>query len=278
MKGNSLMTTTDDGTAASGAAAAYQRLRGHLAYLKLNAAIEALPGLLDAARDGRLSVMDALEQLMGTEAAAAEARKLASRLHWAALPAPWRLEDYDFAAQPGADENLIRELATLRFIDEAANVVFIGPPGVGKTMLSVALARAAAEAGHKVHFTTCEDMTRRLRRAIAEHRLASGLRFFTVPRLLVIDEVGYRILDEEARSLLFEVINARYLKGSIITTSHVGIASWAERLGDPMLAAAALDRLLHRGVIAAIDGPSYRMRAHQQRADTIRAATAGGTR
>ena len=120
-------------------------------------------------------------------------------------------------------------------------------------------------------------MTRKLRRAAAEHRFSYGMRTFTAPRLLVIDEVGYRILDEEARSLLFEVINARYLKGSIITTSHVGIASFAERLGDPMLAAAALDRLLHRGVIVAIDGPSYRMRAHQQRADTIRKAT-GATR
>ena len=87
--------------------------------------------------------------------------------------------------------------------------------------------------------------------------------------------MGYRVLDEESRSLLFEVINARYLKGSIITTSHVGIASWAERLGDPMLAA-ALDRLLHRGVIVGIDGPSYRMRAHQQRADVIRKAVAAG--
>ena len=265
-------------TAANDAAAAYQRLRGHLAYLNLGAAAEALPALLDAARDQDLTVLDALEQLMGTEAAAVSGRKLASRLHWAALPAPWRLEDYDFAAQPGADESLIRDLAALRFIDEAANIVFIGPPGVGKTMLSVALARAAAEAGHKVLFTTCEDLVRRLRRAIAEHRFPSGLRFFTTPRLLVIDELGYRILDEESRSLLFEVINARYLKGSIITTSHVGIASWAERLGDPMLAAATLDRLLHRGVIVGIDGPSYRMRAHQQRADTLRkAAGAAGT-
>jgi DNA replication protein DnaC len=264
------MTTTT--APANGQAAAYQRLRGHLAYLRLAAAAEALPGVLDAARDEHLPVLDALERLLAIEAEATAVRKLAARLHFAALPAPWTIDDYDFAAQPGADEALIRELATLRFVGEAANVVLIGPPGVGKTMLAVGLARAAAEAGHKVLFTTCENLIRRLQVAVAEHRFPTGLRFFTQPRLLVIDELGYRKLDEDGRSLLFEVINARYLKGSIVTTSHVGISDWAGRLGDPMLAAALLDRLLHKGVILGIDGPSYRMRAHQARADAIRRA------
>ena len=105
--------------ASNDAAAAYQRLRSHLAYLKLPAAAEALPGILDAARDGQLPALHAQEQLLGTEAAAAEQRKLTTRLRCAALPAPWTIDDYDFSAQPGADEKLIRELATLRFLGEA---------------------------------------------------------------------------------------------------------------------------------------------------------------
>jgi DNA replication protein DnaC len=113
--------TTPAIPAANQAAAVYQRLRSHLAYLKLPAAAEALPAILDAARDGQLTVLDALEQLLGTEAAAAEERKLASRLRLAALPAPWTLADYDFSAQPGADEQLIRELATLRFLEDIGN-------------------------------------------------------------------------------------------------------------------------------------------------------------
>ncbi len=218
-------------------AQAYQRLRSHLAFLKMTAAAEALPAVLDAARENQTPPLEAIEALLAVQVDATEHRQQASRLHFANLPAPWSIDDYDFSAQPGVDEKLIRELATLRFLDDAANVILIGPPGVGKTMLGICLARAAAEAGHKAYFTTCEDLVRRLKKAITEHRLATGLRFFAQPRLLVIDEFGYRRLDEDGRSLLFEVVNTRYLKGSIITTSHVGIQGWAERLGDPMLAA-----------------------------------------
>jgi len=165
----------------------YQRLRAHLGFLKLTDAAEALPRLLDEARMSKLPLIETLEALLGVEVAATEERRLVSRLRFACLPAPWRLADFDFSAQPGIDEHLIRELATLRFIEEGANVLFIGPPGVGKTMLAVGLARAGAEAGHRVYFTTASDLAARCRKAAIEGRWATMMRFYAGPRLLVLD-------------------------------------------------------------------------------------------
>jgi DNA replication protein DnaC len=253
----------------------YQRLRAHLAFLNLADAAAALPRLLDQARVSKLPLVETLEALLAVEVTATEERRLTSRLRFACLPAPWRLADFDFSAQPGIDEALIRELATLRFIDEGANVLLIGPPGVGKTMLAVGLARAGAEAGYRVYFTTAADLAARCRKAAIEGRWASQMRFYAGPRLLAIDELGYLPLPTDAAAALFQVINTRYANGySTLITTNLGIGSWATAFGDdPIVAAAMLDRLLHRGVVVGIDGPSYRLRSHQARAETLRTGT-----
>lgn len=272
------MTTTNVAAPRSQTdAETYQRLRAHLAFLKLADAAQALPGVLDTAREQKQPPLAAIEALLAAEVDAVEARRLAARLRFACLPAPWTLHDFDYAAQPGVDEHLIRELATLRFVEQGANVVFIGPPGVGKTMLAVGLTRAAAEAGHRAYFTTAADLAARCHKAAIEGRWATMMRFYAGPKLLAIDELGYLPLAADAASALFQVLNTRYQNGATtIITTNLGIASWASAFGDPVVAAAMLDRLLHKGVVVAIDGPSYRLRSHQTRAENLRAATGGG--
>jgi DNA replication protein DnaC len=273
------ITATDPGPTGApmspAAASLYQQLRAHLAALRLHTAAEQLPAVLDSAVADGLSVTATLERLLALEVEATEDRRLAGRLRFACLPTPATLDDFDYDAAPGIDRQLITELSTCRYLESATNLLLIGPPGVGKTHLAVAFGRAAAHAGYRTYFTTAADLAARCHRAAIEGRWATTMRFYAGPSLLIVDELGYLPLPAEAASALFQVVSQRYLKTSIILTTNRGVGSWGEVLGDRTVAAAMLDRLLHRSVVINLDGDSYRLRDHHARNDQLRRTTTG---
>lgn len=239
---------------------ALAKARQYLEQLGLLQAAAVLDSRLEAAAHKQLPYAEFLVDLLSIEAAARRERYLRTRTRLAHLPFHRTLEQFDFRFQPSIDERQVRELATLAFVADAANVIFLGPPGVGKTHLAVALGIKAIEAGYGVYFVRAHDLLEDLSRAQAEHRLDRRMRVYLAPKVLIIDEFGVWPYDRTAATALFTLISARYERGSVILTSNKGFAEWGEVLTDPVIATAILDRLLHHSYVINIRGESYRLR------------------
>jgi len=237
-----------------------EKARQQLEQLGLAEAAVMLDGRLEAAAKRNLVYAEFLVELLGVETQARRERYLRTRTRLAHLPFQRTLEQFEFSFQPSIDERQIRELATLAFVADASNLLLLGPPGVGKTHLAVALGLRAIENGYGVYFARAQDLLEDLRRAQAEHRLDRRMRVYLAPKVLIVDEFGLWPCDREAATALFSLVAARYERGSIILTSNKGFAEWGEILGDAVIATAILDRLLHHSYVINIRGDSYRLR------------------
>jgi DNA replication protein DnaC len=241
-----------------------ERLHATLSQLGLTEMDTVLEAHLERASQGETTYADFLCELLVAEAEARGARQLQARLRLANLPGTKTLSSFDFGFQPSIDERQVRELASLTFVAEASNVILLGPPGVGKTHLAVALTVEAIRGGYSAYFTTAYDLVNDLGRAMREGQLVGRMRVYLRPKVLVIDEVGYLPLDEAGATVFFQLVSARYERGSILLTSNKSYSEWGGIFGEVTLATAILDRLLHHSTTIPIRGDSYRLKERRR--------------
>lgn len=245
-------------------AAPYEQLKDDLGYLGLDAAAECFASLAEEAMTNDWPPVVYLERVIAAQASATRNRRLQARLRFARFPNRKSIEEFDFSFQPSIDKKLVRDLATLRFVKEGRPILFLGQPGCGKSHLATALAILAVEAGYRGYFTSADDLVRTLGHALVEGSFTQKLKTYVAPSVLVIDDVGLIPMGRQEATAFFQVVNRRYEVGnSTIVTTNRGLPEWGEILGDPVVAAAILDRLMHRAVVFNIKGPSWRMREHQ---------------
>lgn len=243
-------------------AAVLDTIRQRLVALKMPFALEELDSAVAKLESGELSALSAIETLLSCELSYRETRRIKMALSTSGLLPPKTLESFDFSFQPSLDRARIDALASLDFIERSEVVHFLGPPGTGKSHLACALGVAAIKAGKSAYRCTLANLVDSLAHAQRAGQLAHKLRFYSRAALLIVDEIGYLPLPKDGANLFFQMVSNRYEKGAMILTSNRGFAEWAEVFGDPVVASALLDRLLHHAIVIQIEGASYRLRAH----------------
>jgi len=240
------------------------RIRYDLVGLKMPRALEALDQVVRRLEQGEIGALEAIDMLLAEELTLRENSRIKTALRMGRLGTIKTLAGFDFAFQPALDRDRILTLAQLGFVARAEVVHFLGPPGTGKSHLAIAIGVEAVKAGRSVYFCTLADLLGQLARAEREGRLQERIRFFCRPALLIVDEIGYLPVVPGGGNLFFQLVNARYERGAMILTSNRGFAEWGEVFGDPVVATALLDRLLHHAVVVQIEGSSYRLRQHAE--------------
>lgn len=246
--------------------------------LKLEYLEPQLDAVCEQAAARELDYKSFLTAALVTEWQGRQIRGVEARLRQARFPWVKTLDQYEFEFQPSVDRRQVRELAGLSFVERGQNIVLLGPPGVGKTHLAIAVGVKAVEAGYSVLFLTLEGLMTRLMRAKHENRLERALQQLSYPKVLILDELGYLPLSREEASLFFRLVVRRYERASLIVTSNKGFVDWGEVFNDQVLATAILDRLLHHATTLNIKGESYRLKEKRRAGILSRPPTEGESR
>jgi DNA replication protein DnaC len=254
------------------------RIEASLTRLRLSRIRDVLKQAIASAEKKSSSYLSFLDELLEEEVASKEQRRIDTALKISGLPFTKSIDEFDFTFHPKLDRQKVMSLFDLTFIQQKGNVIFLGPPGVGKTHLAVALALKACRSGMSIYFTTMEDLIIKLRKDHQAGRPGKGRSYYK-SSLVIVDEVGYTPIDREECNLVFRFVATRYEKASTVITSNKAFSDWAELFHDPVIVTAILDRLLHHSVVINIKGNSYRLMGKRsiERVNDIHRMMEGGS-